>query len=113
MKPLSGPDWGVARDEKHLVVESENPRVVFSFTRRGNAISIHFATDKDGMKGVEEKLNEFCDWAFESMAWCTMIVGFIGRRSVEKIANRCGFKFLRKVPGHDIKIYMRTRQWAS
>jgi hypothetical protein len=94
MKLLTGDDLGIARDGKHIVVETESPRVVFSFTRYGNAISAHFAADKAGLRELRWKIEEFCTWAFAAMPWCRMIIGNVKKRSVEKMLGRCGFQKL-------------------
>ena len=91
MKLLNGDDWGVARNDQHMVVETENPRVVFSFTQKGEAIAAHFAVRNVGKNALIGSINEFCQWAFESMPWCKMILAVIDRRVIGKVIEKCGF----------------------
>lgn len=115
MKICTGNDWGVARNDKHMVVETENPRVVFSFTQKGESISAHFAIRNIGKNALIGAINEFCQWTFESMPWCKMILAVVDRRVIGKVIERCGFfscgkgMFNRDGVEQIALIYMRPR----
>ena len=111
MKVCTGNDNGVARDENHIVVETEEPRVVFSFCRKGNAVSAHFAADGVNKNGIKKAINEFCEWVFESMSWCEMILGIVCKRSIGHLIEQCGFEKLKSgtVKGQAATVYMRVR----
>lgn len=74
-------------DENHLVYEINGNW--FSFTKKGNSLMVHWATRN--VRKARESSNQFCNWAFETFPWCRMIIGPIKRRSVVKLAERCGF----------------------
>ena len=107
MRILAGDDLGVARDDNHLVVETEEPRIVFSYCRKGDAISMHFACDRENLRHVKWGINHFCEWAFYAHDWCKMIFGQISLPSVERIVQHCGFEKILEVENGNI--YMRLR----
>lgn len=100
MKLLSGHDLNVPMSDNYLVVETENPRVVFSYARKGNAITAHFACNKSALRQLKPKINEFCQWIFDSYEWCEMIFALIEihRKSVERLVKKCGFSYLTSSP---------------
>lgn len=71
-------------------------RVYFSASKRGTALEIHLAS-VNGKHLLEEALNEFCVFLFDVYEWCTKIVGLIIKKSVIKLAERCGFKEFGKI----------------
>lgn len=74
-------------DENHMLVNiGEN---WFSFTQRGEAIQFHVFLP-DVWKAVED-CTFFCNWLFDNHKWCRMLLVTINKRSLVKLAKRCGF----------------------
>lgn len=107
LKLLSGNDLGVPRNENYLVVESENPRIVFSYAQKGQAITLHFACPPESLRDLRNGLNQFCDWLFYAYPWCRMIFGFINKPSVERMVVKIGFDKLMEID--EGAIYIRLR----
>tara|TARA_R110000782_G_scaffold72152_1_gene144533 strand:- start:180 stop:515 length:336 start_codon:yes stop_codon:yes gene_type:complete len=110
IRMLTDDDMGVARIPECVIVEwaEEGKRVVFSYAQQGKAISVHFATDRAGLRHLRAAIGDFCKWLFWAYSWCRMIFAVIGRRSVLKIAEDCEFKYLTNK--NDYQIYMRVRE---
>lgn len=105
-------DWlGIAHDENHAVFRWSEGRVFFSCCEKGEALSAHFSTDREGIRMLKPAIDEFCSWAFDVMPWCKIIFACITRPSVERLVVKCGFSFLEAREG--LQIYMRVRQWAA
>lgn len=106
---LQGDDWGVPRIPEAVVVEwkEDGRRVVFSYAKQGNGITVHLASDRANLRYLEPALNDFCEWLFSNYAWCTMLFGIIERDSIKRLAQRCGFQPL--CPQGEYEIYVRTR----
>jgi hypothetical protein len=107
---LTGPDLGVPQIPECLVVEwyERGHRVVFSYARQGNAITMHFAAAKESLREVKTAINDFVEWALWAYPWCEMMFGVIGIKSVERLVKKCGFSFLTEAEGY--QVYMRARQ---
>ena len=106
---LTGPDLNVPQIPECYVVEwaEAGKRVVFSYAQQGNAITIHFACEKDALRDVKAAIVDFCEWAFWGYRWCEMIFAMIGRPSIERIAKKCGFVWLTQT--NDLEIYVIQR----
>lgn len=106
---LTGSDLGVPQIPECFVVEwaEDGKRVVFSFARQGNGITIHLAAGKDALRHLEAALNDFCEWTFWAYSWCEMIFGMIERKSLGRLAKKCGFSYLTNM--NELEIYVRSR----
>ena len=109
IRALSGDDLGVPRIPVALLVEwvEGGKRVVFSYARQGNGITIHLAAKRDSLYCLEAALNDFCEWLFWAYEWCEMIFGIIGRKSLERLAMKCGFVWLTRTPDYEIYVRMK------
>lgn len=110
MSMLTGSDCGVAQNENHLLVEwrdEQNKRVVFSFSQYGNAISAHFACEKESLREVKPAIMEFIDWAFWAFPWSRVIIAKVDRPSVKRMILKCGFDWLLGVG--EVDVYMRKK----
>lgn len=108
VKPAKGDLMGVLMTPNNIAIERIGEgRIIASYAQRGNAISVHFASDKKGLRHIKPAINEFCQWAFEKYEWCTMILAMIKIPSVERLVLKCGFSYL--TSQNDINIYMRVR----
>ena len=105
-----------AADDLLGVLETENTiafswygpgRIIFSFSRRGNSIAAHFASNKEGLRHIKTAINDFCLWAFNSFKWCTMILAQIKKPSVVRIVRKCNFFYVADIDG--LEIYSRAR----
>lgn len=90
---------GLPTDHNHLNVKWNRGDVFFSFTKRGNAISMHFSCLPWERRRIKEAANEFCSFIFGLYPWCEMILAVIGPRSVVKLAEKCGFSTVAERPG--------------
>lgn len=102
------PALGIAANDNHWCVEHLGARrILFSFTKKGYALSCHFASDKAGLRHIKSAINDFCEWAFWAFEWCQMILANVKKPSVERIVKKCGFTHVIDHDGH--KIYMRRK----
>jgi hypothetical protein len=93
-KRAHGDLQGVVMSPNNIAVEWDGPgRILFSFAQRGEAISIHFSSDKKGLRHIKEAINDFCDWIFYVCEWCEMILAFIKNetKSVVRLVKKLGF----------------------
>jgi hypothetical protein len=97
--PAIGDLHGLPTNENHLNVKWRNGDVWFSYTQKGEALSIHFSSDKHELRRVHNAVNSFCSWLFDQYPWAKMILAIIGPRSVVKLATKCGFKPVTKRNG--------------
>jgi len=72
-------------------------KVYFSGTRRGNALEIHIAST-NGKKHLDRAVEDFCDYVFSTMPWCSRIVGLILYNKVIELALRHSFKKIGSIP---------------
>ena len=107
--PITQTDLPVFRNKNYRMVECCNGHVVFSFAQKGNALTIHFASDKIGLRRVKKALNAFCTMLFQSYEWLEMIYGIIDKdkSGVQKVARKCGFAHCADDASHNI--YVRKR----
>lgn len=93
---LKGDDLGVPRIPECVVCEwnEDGKRVVFSYARLGNGITIHLAAKRDSLRYLDCAVEAFCAWIFNAYPWCEWIFAIMGRQSLERLAERCGFRYL-------------------
>ncbi len=107
-KEASGDLLGLATDGNHVNIEWRGGgRVIFSMERRGNGLSCHFASDRNGLRHIKQAINEFCDWAFSSFEWCKMIFAVIEKPSVERLVLKCGFNRIGEL--WNMQVYTRRK----
>lgn len=108
-KLAKGNLMGVANSDNNYVVRwqgDNESKILFSFAKRGNAISAHFASDKKGLRYLKEAIDDFCNWAFFVFSWCTMVLAFVNKPSVGRLITKCGFN---EIATHKQSIiYMRA-----
>lgn len=110
IRSLTGSDLDVPRDENYLVCEWSDGRnrIVFSFCQKGDkAISAHIASGKRSLRKVKIAINEFCQWAFETMDWCSFIFALTDLSGIENVCKKCGFELL--CERANIKALVRVR----
>ena len=95
--------------KNHLNFKWLEPRcnILFSVCRQGNAASIHFTSDKNGLRKINQAVNEFCEFIFWIFDWCTMIFGNTKTKSAARVAKNCGFE--RLLSKGCFSIYVRLR----
>lgn len=107
---FSGDYMGVFHNENHAIFEWRGKgKVVFSFTRHGNALSGHFAAEKKALKEAHKAISECAKFVFDACKWCEMILCCVksGMRGVEKTLKRAGFSVV--LESEDHIIYMMVR----
>ncbi len=105
---LQGDDLGVYKDENYRLVECLDGHIVFSYTRKGNAISAHFAADKQGLRYIKEAIDKFCLWLFSVYDWCRVIFAVVdqNKSSVMQMVKKCNFEYLTE--DDEFQVYMRA-----
>ena len=83
---------GLHVDQNHLVFRWNGPgKILFSVSRRGDAASCHFASDKAGLRHIKEAIIRWCIFAFWLFDWCQMILAQVSRPSVGRMIQKVGF----------------------
>ena len=90
---------GLPTDHNHLNVKWVHGDIWFSLTKRGEAVSMHFACLPQERRRIKEAADAFCEWVFDTYPWCKMILAVVGPRSVVKLAKKCGFSVVAERPG--------------
>ncbi len=82
--------------------------IEFSYAQKGRAMTIHFASDKLGLRSLKPAINYFCALLFSNYD-IKMILGIIGKDkgSIKRLANKLNFSYLCYDKDHDA--YMRLR----
>lgn len=76
------------RDDNYLVLEVDDNW--FSACRMGGGIAIHFASRNP--RKAHQALERVCQWLLAAYPWCELLLATIKRRSVIRLASRCGFR---------------------
>ena len=107
---LKGDDLGVYHDDNYQIVECLNGHIVFSYAKKGKAMTAHIASDKIGLRYVKPAINSFCEWIFNVYDWCEMIFAVMDKelKSMTRIVKKCGFNYL--TDNHEHTVYARLRQ---
>lgn len=107
--PYSGHLMGLPVTESHLVYRWNHPccKVLFSVTRLGEAVSCHFSSCPKGVRHLKEAIDEWCQFVFQTLEWCTMVIAQVVKPSVARLIEKRGFKPVGKVD--DIMVYARCR----
>ncbi len=107
-EPYSGDLLGLYVDENYRVFRWNGPgKVLFSVSRRGNAASCHFASDKEGLRHLKQAIDDFVLFVFCLFDWCTMVIAQVQRDSVGRLIEKVGFLPVTVVD--DITVYMRVK----
>ena len=106
---LKGNDLGVYHDDNYRMVECYEGHIVFSFAKKGNAMTAHLASDKIGLRNIKQAIDSFCQWLFKEYEWCKMIFAVINknRKSVMRIVKKCDFDYL--IDDNRHSVYARQR----
>lgn len=108
-KSYNGDLMDLPVNENHLVFRWDHPecKILFSGTQQGNAISAHLASDKRGLRYLKEAIHDwstFCFWLFDS---CDTVIAKITKPSIERVAKKCGYKFLVNIK--DTNVYIKCK----
>ena len=92
--PYSGDLMGLPTNNNHLVFRwnRQDCKVLFSASRRGNAASCHFASDKRGLRHIKEAIDGFVRFAFWLFDWCEMVLAQVSIQSVGRLIQKIGFE---------------------
>ena len=106
--PYSGDLMGLTANENHLVFRWHGPgKILFSVSRRGNAASCHFASNKKGLRYIKKAVDEFVQFVFWLFDWCTMVIAQTRKDSVARLIQKVGFMPVTQID--DITVYARVR----
>ena len=100
----AGELMGLPTDENHLNYKWNRPdcKILFSASRKGNAMSCHLASDKRGLRKLRIAFSEFIDFIFSNFKWCTMILAKIIPNSLKRFSEKVGFTYLISTPEYDV-----------
>jgi len=86
---------GVYHDKNYRMVSCLDGNITFSYAAKGKAMSIHFASNKKGLRYVKLAINSFCQWLFDNYN-CPMIFGAIDkdRKGIMRIVEKVGFSHI-------------------
>lgn len=106
-KKPDGDLLGLTYDDNHLMVEwCCHGRVLFSFERRGDALSCHFASDKSALRFIKVAIDDFAALVREIFPWCKMLIAIVKKPSVGRLIKKVGFTHEADVK--DYQIYKRS-----
>lgn len=106
--PYSGDLMGLYVDENHLVFRWHGPgKILFSVSRRGNAASCHFASNKHGLRYIKKAVDEFVRFVFWLFDWCTMVLAQVTKASVGRLIEKVGFMPVTST--EDFTVYARIK----
>jgi len=103
------PPLSLPCNENHLAFKwmSNKCNIIFSVSRVGDAASIHFFSDKNGLRSLKRAINDFCHFVFYLFDWCTMIIAMIEMPSVCRLAEKLNFSIVKKDSFGSV--YMRSK----
>lgn len=112
-EPYEGDLMGLHVDENHLVFRwcRSDCKVLFSVSRRGNAASCHFASDRRGLRHIKNGISEFVNYVFWLYDWCTMVIAQVIKPSVARVIEKTSFFPVARADG--AIIYVRPRDGQS
>jgi len=107
-EPYQGDLMGLTTDDNHLVLLWTGPgKVLFSVSRRGNAASCHFASDRTGLRYLKQAIDDFVLFVFWLFDWCTMVLAQVRKDSVGRLIKKVGFLPVADID--DITVYARFK----
>jgi len=101
---------GVYHDQNYRMVSSRNGDITFSYARKGQAMTVHFASNTKGLRYVKIEFNRFCKWLFDKYH-CALIYGIVDKKKpgVMRLIQKVGFVYL--TDDNRSKIFVRM-PWA-
>lgn len=100
---------GLPVTDNHMIFRWRHPdcKVLFSVTQMGEAVSCHFASCPKGLRHLKKAIDEWCQFVFQALDWCTMVIAQVVKPSVGRLIEKCGFSQVAEVDG--LMIYTRCR----
>lgn len=99
-------------NENHRVLQWGDKQTFVSYTKKGDAISIHLAADRNGKRHLRKAVNAFCELVFQDFEWCRMVIGVIGPKSILNMSKKCGFELIATGEKDGKPAYLVTRKRA-
>lgn len=99
------PCWGIAHNENYRCVKWRGGNVVFSYAKRGDALTCHFAAKPDSLRLVKPAIDEFCEWAKSNYKFVKMFLATVDKPSVGRVIEKVGFIYLYDID--NFKVYAR------
>ena len=107
-EPYQGDLMGLTTNDNHLVFRWVGPgKILFSVSRRGNAASCHFASDRTGLRHLKQAIDDFVLFVFWLFDWCIMVLAQVSKPSVGRVIEKCGFSAVADCK--EGTIYMRPK----
>ena len=106
------PLYGVTYYQNHACVKWLKGNVCFSFTRKGNGMSCHFATNNGAVSKIREAFSDFIVWIFYHYDWCEMLFAFSDKPSINRLLRRLGWNEYH-IYDDNRNLFMRTQKWVE
>ena len=107
------PGLPVSSEHRAVQWKGGEGEIHFSWTRKGNALMIHFQSNGKGLRNVRKACDLFCMWLFEKYEWCEMLLTNVtpDKSSIGRMIEKIDWRILLE---HDSGIaYARMRSWAD
>jgi hypothetical protein len=102
-------------NENYLAFKWEKPNthILFSVCQQGKGVRVHFTAERKSLRYLKQAVNEFCHFCFHLFSLCEIIFAIIytKRKSIIKLAEKCGFKQLATI--RDLTILTKERPCHS
>lgn len=94
---------GVYHDKNYRMVSCCDGHITFSYAAKGKAMTVHFASDKIGLRYVKRCSDSFCKWLFDNYD-IKMIFAAIAKdkESIMRMVERISFAYLADDSKHNI-----------
>lgn len=102
---------GVPKNKHYRVIRWKGPGAIyFSYAQKGEAMTVHFASDAAGLRYLRAAFKDVIEWLFHHYSGCFMLFAIINpeRGSIVRLVSKCGLNHYLSTPGHIV--YVRTRQ---
>lgn len=87
----SGDTGELPTNNNHFVFKWVKGNILFSVSRKGNAASCHFSSDKSNLRLLKDAINEFVEFCYLIFPWCEMVLAIVGPNSIGRLITKCGF----------------------
>ncbi len=100
---------GLTNNDNYLVYRWCNTscKILFSVSRKGNALTCHFASDKKGLRLLKRCFEEFYSFLILNFPWCEMFFALTKKKSVARLIIKCGFHSIAYNDKHNVLVRYR------
>ncbi len=86
---------GVFNNENYRIVNCYDGHITFSYASKGKAMTVHFSSDRAGLRKIKEMSDLFCQWLFNNYD-CPVIFAAVAkhRTSIMMMVSKIGFVYI-------------------